>query len=245
MNLSDKLSQKTDLMMSIERFQASFVEEKIVENELRHTLAQSPLAKVKKELIEDAVRLELLQYTKEIEEGYAILTQEYKNDKNIARPEDSEIFISQEKVEQLRESGKVMNWVKEGVPLYTLLDMSSDSIYEVYTIVLSLLDSEKIREALLVSRVLLILVPYVGDFWYLYGLCLFRNKRFEHVVHACEQALLLDQKCYDGALLLIRTLRDLGRKGEAEARLSSYIEEAQRKSDIEAIELFTHARYRV
>ncbi len=246
MNLSDKIPEKPDLMMSIQRFQESFLEEKIIENELKNASSQSPLANVKKELIQDAVRLELLQYTKEIEEGYAILTQEYKNDKSTltARPEEAEIFITQEKVQQLRGTGKVAKWVEEGVPLYTLLDMSPDSIYDVYTVVLSLLDSEKIREALLVSRLLLILAPYVSDFWYLYGLCLFRNKLYEHVVHACEQALLLDPKCYDAALLLIRTLRDLGRRGEAEAKLSSYLEDAQRRSDTEAIELFTHARYR-
>ncbi len=242
----------TELLLSIQRFHESMLEEKVFENESVRS-SQSSLYNVKEELIKDAIRTEILQYVQDLEEGYRLLVQEAVEQQKKGSVTESELqnlFLfsnANTSIFDIKNTDKCIEMIQNGVPLYSVVGMSSDTVYEIYAIIVRVINTDPVRakEALLLSRLLLTLVPYVAEFWNLYAIALFHNGLFEHVIIACEQALRFDPNLYDAALLLIRALRDVGRRGEAEARLGSFMESAQRRSDEDAIVLFTQAQYQL
>lgn len=129
-----------------------------------------------------------------------------------------------------------------GKPLFAALEMTPKAMEIMYEAACYLLDKDKDEEARTSFRTLLALAPHIADFWTAYGVSLIRLKRFEEAISSLERAVFLDQRSVQALLLLCRALVEMGREGEAQAKLGAAHDDAAHRGDKEMYDILDEAR---
>jgi predicted Zn-dependent protease len=127
--------------------------------------------------------------------------------------------------------------------LFVALEMSPKAMEVMYEAACYLLDENRDEDARMSFRTLLALAPHIADFWTAYGVSLIRLKKHEEAIASLERALFLNARSAHALLLLCRALVELGRQGEAQARLGATLDDAAHRGDRELYELLEAARY--
>jgi tetratricopeptide (TPR) repeat protein len=209
-----------------------------------------------KQLYVSALREQLTGFYTDVQEGYETLLNTVLDlnaaGKTLAGIEPTHtrsikaikhLFPSKEaleKITQVEEGGLSFN---EKVPLFVALDMSPKALEVMYEAACFLLDQDKDSEARMCFRTLLALAPHIADFWTAYAVSLIRLKRLEEAIESLERALFLDSRAIQALLLLCRALVELGRTGEAHARLGEKLDDAARRGDKELYNMLEEARF--
>ncbi len=183
---------------------------------------------------------EISGFKTDLEKGYAILIQALQEkNQNYTYKDLQRFFIPSYKFEELQNNETILQQVEKGEPLYRFLGFSEDDIYEIYLVVVSLLNLERDQDAYYVAKLLTTFAHNVSAFWHIYGISLFRLERFEEAVDAFKAALTIEPENYEPALFAIQALYKLGRKEEADVMLHDSVEEAKHNNDLESVELFS------
>jgi tetratricopeptide (TPR) repeat protein len=153
------------------------------------------------------------------------------------------LFPSQEAIEQLNHDEYATQWASGTTPMYQALGLSTQAIATMYDAVCYLLREQRDEEARAAFRLLLVLAPHMADFWMGYAVALTRLQQYEEAITSLEQATSLDPLSDQSLLLLCRCLAEVGRRGEAEARLNARVDEAARRGDSGRYEFLEGARY--
>jgi len=154
------------------------------------------------------------------------------------------LFPSQEALDKFTQDENYADrWMEEGKPLYELLGLTTQAIATMYEAACHLLDTDKDEASRCGFRLLLVLAPHMADFWMGYGVSLIRLKKLEEAISSLERAVSLDPNSVQALLLLCRALAEAGRKSEAEAKLSTRLDEAARTADQQLYDLLESARF--
>jgi predicted Zn-dependent protease len=153
------------------------------------------------------------------------------------------LFPDQEAIDLFSNEEYVAKWAEEGKPMYQALGLSTQAVAIMYEAACHLLKENRDNDARAAFRLLLVLAPHMADFWIGYGVSQVRLGQLEESIDSLERATSMDPLSLQALLLLCRSLAELNRRGEAEARLGARIDEAARTGDQERYELLEAARF--
>jgi len=153
------------------------------------------------------------------------------------------LFPDQNLLNQFSEDPEQTRHINEEKPLYESLGICPNALSLMYEAACFLLDKDEDEKARQLFALLVVLAPHISDFWAGSGVALIRLKRFEEAIEMLEPATSLDRRSVQNILLLCRALVELGRRSEAEARISERLDQAARESDRELYEHLEVARF--
>jgi hypothetical protein len=141
------------------------------------------------------------------------------------------LFPTRAAINAACDPAKVNEAVEKGVPLFEVLGLAPQTVANMYAISFYLLDQGRDEQANFAFRLLMVLAPYMVDFWIGSGVALLRQNELFEACEVLERALIIDPSSVQALVLLCRALVQLGRRGEADARLNAKLDEAARKGD--------------
>lgn len=211
---------------------------------------------IDKELYVASLREELAGLYQDVEKGYETLLNTVLDlneaGKTLAGIEPTNkrsvkaikhLFPSKKALEKLSQPEELGGAYDESKPLFVALEMDPKAMEVMYEAACYLLEENRDEDARMSFRTLLALAPHIADFWTAYGVSLIRLKRHEEAITSLERALFLDSHSAHALLLLCRALVELGRQGEAQARLGACLDDAARRGDKELYDTLDAARF--
>ena len=209
-----------------------------------------------RELFIATLRQQLLSFYTDIQHGYEVLIEtvldlctsgvslggmpplEKRSKKAI-----QQFFPSQKAIKEFYHRENVERWAEEGKPLFKALDLPPQAVAVMYEAACYLFKERRNEDARAAFRFLLVLAPYMADFWTGFGAAQLRLGQYGDAVESLERASALDPSSIQVLLLLCRVLVELNRRGEAEARLGARLDEAARSGNRERYEILEAARF--
>lgn len=233
-----------------------FEAKKFQESALAAHVKAETLHPFDRELFLEALREQLLSFYSDIKRGYEIIIRtvlelsssgislggmppiEKKSAQAIQH-----LFPKTEFVKQFSTKKMMSKWVEEGKPLFQTLGLTSEAVAVMYEAACFLLKDGRDEEARASFRLLLVLAPHMSDFWVGYGVAQLRLNQYEEAIDSFDRASALDPSSLQALLLLCRSLVELNRRGEAEARLGARLDEAARRGNKDRYEELQAARF--
>ena len=209
-----------------------------------------------RELFVTTLRQQLLSFYTDIQHGYEILIETVLDlgssgvslggmppIENRSKKAIEHLFPSLKAIKEFAHRENVERWAEEGKPLFKTLGLPPQAVAVMYEAACYLFKEGRNEDARASFRLLIVLAPHMADFWTGFGAAQLRLGQYDEAVESLERASSLDPASISVLLLLCRSLVELNRRGEAEARLGARLDEAARSGNRERYETLEAARF--